>query len=51
MATKEEAHKGLVTDPSANPKTCAMCHKKIADTYATSLHFTTMGQKRGFING
>lgn len=44
---KDEAHKGLVTDPSANMKSCAMCHKKITDTYLTSLHYTTMGQKTG----
>jgi len=45
--SKEVAHKGLVTRPSDNLKTCSMCHKKITDTYAKSLHYTTAGQRNG----
>jgi len=44
---KDAAHKGLIRKPSSNLKACAMCHKKITDTYAKSLHFTTLGQKTG----
>lgn len=47
VASKEAAHKGLVVRPSDNLKTCSMCHKKITDTYAKSLHFTTAGQRNG----
>ncbi|MDD5168080.1 MAG: cytochrome c3 family protein [Syntrophales bacterium] len=46
-AGKEAAHKGLVVRPSDNLKTCGMCHKPVADTYAKSLHYTTAGQRNG----
>jgi thiosulfate/3-mercaptopyruvate sulfurtransferase len=46
-ATREEAHQGLVKRPSDNLKTCAMCHKKIAQTYEKTLHYTTAGQRQG----
>ncbi|HOJ52100.1 MAG TPA: multiheme c-type cytochrome [Syntrophales bacterium] len=44
---KEAAHQGLIKKPSDNLKACAMCHKKITDTYAKALHYTTVGQKTG----
>jgi hypothetical protein len=44
---KEVAHRGLVVKPSDNLKTCGMCHKKITDTYAKSLHYTSAGQREG----
>lgn len=44
---KEAAHKGLVKNPSADLKACAMCHKAIVDNYAKSLHYTTAGLKKG----
>ncbi|MDQ5986979.1 MAG: hypothetical protein CSYNP_02715 [Syntrophus sp. SKADARSKE-3] len=46
---KDAAHKGLVVRPSDNLKNCAMCHKKITDTYAKSLHYTTAGQRNGIM--
>jgi len=46
---KEAAHKGLVKRPSGDLKSCAMCHKKITDTYAKSLHYTTSGLRNGIM--
>lgn len=46
-ATKETAHKGLVTRPSNQPDTCGKCHEDIAKPFKTSLHFTTEGQRHG----
>ncbi len=44
---KEEAHKGVVKRPSDNLRSCMVCHKKITDNYAKSLHYTTAGQRNG----
>lgn len=44
---REAAHKDLVKRPSDNLRSCMMCHKKIGDTYAKSLHYTTAGQRNG----
>ena len=44
--TKEEAHEGLVTDPSASPEeTCESCHADVVQTSSSSLHFTLQGYK------
>ncbi|MBN1547735.1 MAG: hypothetical protein JW902_13880 [Syntrophaceae bacterium] len=45
--TREEAHQGLVTRPSDNMKACSMCHRKITNTYAKALHYTSAGQRHG----
>lgn len=45
--TKDAAHKGLVARPSDSIKTCSMCHKKIGENYARSLHYTSLGQREG----
>ncbi|MEN6319798.1 MAG: multiheme c-type cytochrome, partial [Syntrophaceae bacterium] len=40
---KDEAHKGVLRRPSADPKTCADCHDDIARSYRNSLHYTLRG--------
>ena len=46
VTTKEEAHEGVVRDPSADPQaTCGTCHANIVETAATSLHFALQGYK------
>ena len=45
--SKEAAHKGLVKRPSDNLRSCMVCHKKITDNYAKSLHYTTAGLRNG----
>ena len=44
---KDSSHKGLVTRPSDNVKTCGQCHPIIAYDFNKSLHFTAMGQRTG----
>jgi thiosulfate/3-mercaptopyruvate sulfurtransferase len=42
--SQEEAHVGLVEDPSAQPEAiCGTCHGEIAETATTSLHFAIQG--------
>jgi hypothetical protein len=44
VASKEEAHVGLVQDPSSDPQsTCATCHGDIVETASTSLHYAING--------
>jgi hypothetical protein len=44
VATKEEAHVGLVRDPSAEPeKVCGACHADVVQTSSNSLHFGLQG--------
>jgi hypothetical protein len=45
--SKEAAHKGIVKKPSDNLRSCMVCHKKITDNYAKSLHYTTAGLRNG----
>ncbi len=41
---KEEAHAGLIRDPSASPeKVCGTCHPDVVKTASTSLHFGLQG--------
>lgn len=48
MVDKEEAHQGLVADPSAiEGGVCADCHSDVVETFITSLHYTTVGQALG----
>jgi hypothetical protein len=41
------AHAGVNKRPSDDLKTCRMCHSKITDSYAKSLHYTSKGQRTG----
>jgi thiosulfate/3-mercaptopyruvate sulfurtransferase len=44
VETKEEAHVGLVLDPSAEPeKVCGTCHADVVQTSSNSLHFGLQG--------
>ncbi len=46
VTTKEEAHVGLVRDPSALPETvCGTCHPDVVETSSSSLHFGLQGYK------
>jgi len=47
IVSKDRAHKGLVRKPSDMLQKCAMCHRKITETYAKSLHYTAAGQREG----
>jgi thiosulfate/3-mercaptopyruvate sulfurtransferase len=42
-ADKEEAHAGMVADPSADVQQCAACHAKQAENFDTSLHASLNG--------
>lgn len=45
---QEKAHSGMVPDPSAiDGGVCSDCHTDVAETFKTSLHYTTNGQARG----
>ncbi len=45
---KDKAHIGLVADPSAiEGGVCADCHSGVAETFKTSLHYTSKGQGLG----
>lgn len=42
----QQAHEGMVLDPSFNPNTvCANCHAGIVQSYTTSLHNTLAGEQ------
>ncbi len=42
--SKEEAHVGVIPDPSSSPeKVCGQCHADITKTASTSLHFNLQG--------
>ncbi len=42
----QQAHDGMVVDPSLNPQTvCANCHAGIVQSYTTSLHYTLAGEQ------
>ncbi len=42
----QQAHSGMVVDPSLNPNTvCANCHAGIVQSYTTSLHYTLAGEQ------
>ena len=44
VASKEEAHEGLIKDPTSQPEqVCGTCHGDIVETAATSLHRTLNG--------
>jgi hypothetical protein len=44
VTSKEEAHDGVVRDPSSRPEdTCGACHADTVATASTSLHFTLQG--------
>ena len=44
VTSKEEAHVGLVRDPSSRPEeTCGTCHADVTATASTSLHFAING--------
>lgn len=44
VATKEEAHAGVMRDPSKRPEeTCGNCHQDVVQTASSSLHFTLQG--------
>ena len=42
-ADKEQAHQGLVRNPTDDPQACANCHSDQAEHAATSLHSTLAG--------
>ena len=44
---KDAAHKGFNRRPSDNLSLCGECHSKVADSYRTSLHYTTHGFEKG----
>ncbi|MCL4558488.1 MAG: hypothetical protein M1491_07655 [Deltaproteobacteria bacterium] len=45
-ASMQQAHEGMVLDPSLNPDTvCANCHAGIVQSYTTSLHSTLAGEQ------
>jgi hypothetical protein len=39
----EKAHRGVVSKPSADLKTCGDCHGEIRDSYQNTLHYTAQG--------
>lgn len=45
-SSMQQAHNGMVDDPSLNPNTvCANCHAGIVQSYTTSLHYTLAGEQ------
>ncbi|MFZ3062142.1 MAG: hypothetical protein WA148_00100 [Actinomycetota bacterium] len=51
-ADAEKAHAGMVRDPSDDESAgvCAVCHVRISDRYADSLHYTLRGYKTALAN-
>jgi thiosulfate/3-mercaptopyruvate sulfurtransferase len=45
-ASMQQAHSGMINDPSLNPNTvCTNCHAGIVQSYTTSLHYTLAGEQ------
>jgi hypothetical protein len=44
---KDDAHKGIVKNPSDDPRVCGECHQDISKNYTSSLHYTTEGLRTG----
>jgi len=49
VTNKEEAHQGLITQPSAEGggALCATCHEEQGATFAGSIHYTVQGMREG----